>query len=170
MSLQGIRNVPPNGVFGNEVYGGDSEGFGMNPSSNEFRLCNSDEWRSRNHGGRVIIRGYGSGGDMVVHHGLKGCVLWRIFQQLAFFKVVESLYSLRKWSPECVSGVSYGPTYDPNSEQVSEEFSLSFLSLTAFTYVGVSSVFFPRTRPRERKSTNIGGEFTKSRGHEVLKS
>ncbi|GKB05631.1 hypothetical protein Tco_0833826, partial [Tanacetum coccineum] len=37
----------------------------MNPSSNEFRLCNSDEWRSGNHGGRVIIRGYGGGGDMV---------------------------------------------------------------------------------------------------------
>ncbi|GKB72825.1 hypothetical protein Tco_0934237 [Tanacetum coccineum] len=70
----GIRNVPPNGVFGNEVYGSDSEGFGMNPSSNEFRLCNSDEWRSGNHGGRVIIRGYGGGGDMVVRHGLKGCL------------------------------------------------------------------------------------------------
>ncbi|GKC40819.1 hypothetical protein Tco_1053203 [Tanacetum coccineum] len=64
--IEGIRNVPPNGVFGNEVYGSDSEGFGMNPSSNEFRLCNSDEWRSGNHGGRVIIRGYGGGGDMVV--------------------------------------------------------------------------------------------------------
>ncbi|GJZ86605.1 hypothetical protein Tco_0658215 [Tanacetum coccineum] len=69
----GICNVPPNGVFGNEVYGSDSEGFGMNPSSNEFRLCNSDEWRSGNHGGRVIIRGYGGGG-MVVRHGLKGCL------------------------------------------------------------------------------------------------
>ncbi|GJU63621.1 hypothetical protein Tco_1245456 [Tanacetum coccineum] len=66
-----IRNVPPNEVFGNEAYGSDSEGFGMNPSSNEFRLCNSDEWRSGNHGGRVIIRGYGGGGDMVVRHGLK---------------------------------------------------------------------------------------------------
>nr|GEV33971.1 hypothetical protein [Tanacetum cinerariifolium] len=44
--ITGIRNVPPNGVFGNEVYGSDSEGFGMNPSSNEFRLCNSDEWRN----------------------------------------------------------------------------------------------------------------------------
>ncbi|GJU71887.1 hypothetical protein Tco_1263292 [Tanacetum coccineum] len=64
--LKGICNVSPNRVFGNEVYGGDSEGFGMNPSSNEFRLCNSDEWRSGNHGGRVIIRGYGGGGDMVV--------------------------------------------------------------------------------------------------------
>ncbi|GJY68597.1 hypothetical protein Tco_0471579, partial [Tanacetum coccineum] len=62
----GIRNVPPNRVFCNEVYGSDSEGFGMNPSSNEFRLCNSDEERSINHGGRVIIRGYGGGGDMVV--------------------------------------------------------------------------------------------------------
>ncbi|GJV58544.1 putative reverse transcriptase domain-containing protein, partial [Tanacetum coccineum] len=63
--VKGIRNVPPNGVFGNKVYGSDSEGFGMNPSSNEFRLCNSNEWRSGNHGGRVIIRGYGGGGDMV---------------------------------------------------------------------------------------------------------
>ncbi|GJZ34925.1 hypothetical protein Tco_0580742 [Tanacetum coccineum] len=72
MSLQGIRNVPPNGVFGNEVYGSDSEGFGMNPSSNEFSLCNSDEWRSGNHGGRVIIHGYSGGGDMVVRHGIKG--------------------------------------------------------------------------------------------------
>ncbi|GJV62818.1 hypothetical protein Tco_1473646 [Tanacetum coccineum] len=76
----GIRNVPPNGVFGNEVYGSDSEGFGMNPSSNEFRLCNSDEWRSGNHGGRVIIRGYGGGGDMVVRHGLKGCLDHRIIR------------------------------------------------------------------------------------------
>ncbi|GJT02410.1 retrovirus-related pol polyprotein from transposon TNT 1-94 [Tanacetum coccineum] len=77
---RGIRNVPPNGVFGNEVYGSDSEGFGMNPSSNEFRLCNSDEWRSGNHGGRVIIRGYGGGGDMVVRHGLKGCLDHRIIR------------------------------------------------------------------------------------------
>ncbi|GJZ87543.1 hypothetical protein Tco_0659153 [Tanacetum coccineum] len=58
-SLQGIRNVPRNRVFGNEVYGSDSEGFRMNPLSNEFRLCNSDGWRSGNHGGRVIICGYG---------------------------------------------------------------------------------------------------------------
>ncbi|GJW47682.1 hypothetical protein Tco_0079328 [Tanacetum coccineum] len=78
--IVGIRNVPPNGVFGNEVYGSDSEGFGMNPSSNEFRLCNSDEWRSGNHGGRVIIRGYGGGGDMVVRHGLKGCLDHRIIR------------------------------------------------------------------------------------------
>ncbi|GJR25934.1 hypothetical protein Tco_1102166 [Tanacetum coccineum] len=75
----GIRNVPPNRVFGNEVYGSDSEGFGMNPSSNEFRLCNSDEWRSGNHGGRVIIHGYGGGG-MVVRHGLKGCLDHRILR------------------------------------------------------------------------------------------
>ncbi|GKG37414.1 hypothetical protein Tco_0447587, partial [Tanacetum coccineum] len=74
MSLQGIRNVPPNGVFDNKVYGSDSEGFGMNPSSNEFRLCNSDEWMYGNHGGGVIIRGYGGGGDMVVRHRLKGCL------------------------------------------------------------------------------------------------
>ncbi|GJY09355.1 putative reverse transcriptase domain-containing protein [Tanacetum coccineum] len=52
----------------------DSEGIGMNPLSNEFRLCNSDEWRSGNHGGRVIIHGYGGGGDMVVRHGLKWCL------------------------------------------------------------------------------------------------
>nr|GEX45891.1 hypothetical protein [Tanacetum cinerariifolium] len=73
-SRQGICNVSPNGVFGNEVYGSDSEGFSMNPSSNEFRLCNSDEWRSGNNGGRVIIHGYGGDGDMVVRHGLKGCL------------------------------------------------------------------------------------------------
>ncbi|GKF59042.1 hypothetical protein Tco_0175828 [Tanacetum coccineum] len=30
-SLQGIRNVSPNGVFSNEVYGSNSEGFGVNP-------------------------------------------------------------------------------------------------------------------------------------------
>ncbi|GJX32083.1 hypothetical protein Tco_0241938 [Tanacetum coccineum] len=65
--VEGIHNVPPNGVFGNKVYGSDSE----------FRLCNSDEWRSGNHGGRVIIRGYG-GGDMVFCHGLKGCLDHRI--------------------------------------------------------------------------------------------
>ncbi|GKE02590.1 hypothetical protein Tco_1390573, partial [Tanacetum coccineum] len=75
----GIRNVPPNGVFGNEVYGSNSEGFGMNPLSNEFRLCNSDELRSGNHGGRVLICGYG-GGDMVVCHGLKGCLDHRIIR------------------------------------------------------------------------------------------
>ncbi|GJS41776.1 hypothetical protein Tco_0566819 [Tanacetum coccineum] len=79
MAVLGIRNVPPNGVFGNEVYGSDSEEFGMNPSSNEFRLCNSDEWRSGNHSGREIISGYG-GGDMVVRHGLKGCLDHRIIR------------------------------------------------------------------------------------------
>nr|GEX92686.1 hypothetical protein [Tanacetum cinerariifolium] len=79
-ALQRIRNVPPNGVFGNEVYGSDSEGFGMNPSSNECRLCNSDEWRSENHDDRVIIYGYGGGGDMVVRHGLKGCLDNRIIR------------------------------------------------------------------------------------------
>ncbi|GJZ72042.1 hypothetical protein Tco_0635893 [Tanacetum coccineum] len=77
---KGICNVPPNGVFGNEVYGSDSEGFDVNPSSNEFRLCNSDEWRSGNLGGRVIICGYGGGGDMVVRHGLKGCLDHRIIR------------------------------------------------------------------------------------------
>ncbi|GKC80499.1 hypothetical protein Tco_1131273 [Tanacetum coccineum] len=78
--MVGIYNVPPNGVFGNKVYGSDSEGFGMNPSSNEFRLCNSDEWRFRNHDGRVIICGYGGGGDTVVRHGLKGCLDHRIIR------------------------------------------------------------------------------------------
>ncbi|GKA89267.1 hypothetical protein Tco_0811079 [Tanacetum coccineum] len=62
---EGIRNVSSNGVFGNEVYCGDSEGFGLNPSSDEFRLCNSDEWRFINGGGPLEIRGYGGGGDMV---------------------------------------------------------------------------------------------------------
>ncbi|GJR16325.1 hypothetical protein Tco_0798977 [Tanacetum coccineum] len=76
--IHGIRNVPPNGVFGNEVYGSDSEGFCMNPSSNEFRLCNSDE--SGNHGCKVIIRGNGGGGDMVVRRGLKGCLDHRIIR------------------------------------------------------------------------------------------
>ncbi|GJR49802.1 putative ribonuclease H-like domain-containing protein, partial [Tanacetum coccineum] len=51
----GIRNVSPNGVFGNEVYGSDSKGFGVNPSSDEFRLCNSDEWRFINGGGPLGI-------------------------------------------------------------------------------------------------------------------
>ncbi|GJZ34468.1 hypothetical protein Tco_0580285 [Tanacetum coccineum] len=37
----------------------------MSHVSSRKSLCNSDEWRSGNHGGRVIIRGYGSGGDMV---------------------------------------------------------------------------------------------------------
>nr|GEW17009.1 reverse transcriptase domain-containing protein [Tanacetum cinerariifolium] len=72
--VQGIRNVSPNGVFGNEVYGGDSKGFGVNPSSDEFRLCNSDEWRSINGGGPLGIRGYGGGGDMVTRNGIKGCL------------------------------------------------------------------------------------------------
>ncbi|GKA21263.1 hypothetical protein Tco_0701252 [Tanacetum coccineum] len=53
----------------NEVYGGDSEGFGVNPSSNEFRLCNSDEWRFINGGGPLEIRGYGGSGDMVDQMG-----------------------------------------------------------------------------------------------------
>ncbi|GJS17697.1 hypothetical protein Tco_0412169 [Tanacetum coccineum] len=69
-AMAGIRNVSPNGVFGNEVYGGDSKGFGVNPSSNEFRLCNSDEWRFINGGGPLEIRGYGGGGDMVDQRGV----------------------------------------------------------------------------------------------------
>nr|GEX93260.1 copia protein [Tanacetum cinerariifolium] len=60
----GIRNVSPNEVFGNEVYDGDSEGFGVNPSSDEFRLCNSEEWRSINGGKPLGTHGYGGGGDM----------------------------------------------------------------------------------------------------------
>ncbi|GJR96376.1 hypothetical protein Tco_0268550 [Tanacetum coccineum] len=79
-SSGGNPHVTPNGVFGNEVYGSDSEGFGMNPSSNKFRLCNSDEWMSENHGGRVIIHGYDGGGDMVVRHGLKGYLDHRIIR------------------------------------------------------------------------------------------
>ncbi|GJU32823.1 F-box domain containing protein [Tanacetum coccineum] len=68
------------GFLATRVYGSDSEGFGMNPSSNEFMLCNSDEWRSENHGGRLIICGYGGDGDMVVCHGLKGCLDHRIIR------------------------------------------------------------------------------------------
>nr|GEW20958.1 hypothetical protein [Tanacetum cinerariifolium] len=56
-----------------KVYGSDLEGFGENPLSNEFRLYNSDEWRFGNHSVRVTICSYG-GGDMVVRHGLKGCL------------------------------------------------------------------------------------------------
>nr|GEW60933.1 hypothetical protein [Tanacetum cinerariifolium] len=63
--MEGIRNVSPNRAFGNEVYGSDLEGFGVNPSSNEFRLCSSDEWRSGNHNGTVRIHSNGGGGDMV---------------------------------------------------------------------------------------------------------
>ncbi|GJW17822.1 hypothetical protein Tco_0025258, partial [Tanacetum coccineum] len=50
-ALKEIRNVSPNGLFGNEVYGSDSEEFGVNSSSNEFRFCNSDELWSVNGGG-----------------------------------------------------------------------------------------------------------------------
>nr|GFA09629.1 hypothetical protein [Tanacetum cinerariifolium] len=67
MSLQGIHNESPDEVFGNEVYGGDSEGFGVNPSSDESRLCNSDEWMSIYSGRPLRIRGYGGGGDKVIH-------------------------------------------------------------------------------------------------------
>ncbi|GJY93334.1 hypothetical protein Tco_0509116, partial [Tanacetum coccineum] len=88
----GIRNVPPNGVFDNEVYGSDSKGFGMNPLSNEFRLCNSDEWRSGNHGGRVTICGYGGGGDMVVHHRLKGCLDHQIIRSSPILPPFYDLY------------------------------------------------------------------------------
>ncbi|GJS27152.1 hypothetical protein Tco_0487772 [Tanacetum coccineum] len=67
-------------MFGNEVFGSDSKGFGVNPSSDEFRLCNSDEWRSINSGGPLGIRGYGGGGDMVIRDGLKGCLDHRILR------------------------------------------------------------------------------------------
>nr|GEW21414.1 hypothetical protein [Tanacetum cinerariifolium] len=70
MSLQGIHNVSPNGVFGDEVYGGDSEGFGVNPSSDKFRLCNSDEWRSINGSGPLRIRGDGGGGNIMSLQGI----------------------------------------------------------------------------------------------------
>ncbi|GJW97569.1 hypothetical protein Tco_0179377 [Tanacetum coccineum] len=70
----GICNVSPNGVFGNEVYASDSEGFGVNPSSDEFRFCNSDELWSINGGGPLEIRGYGGDGDMMIHHGSKRCL------------------------------------------------------------------------------------------------
>ncbi|GKB75822.1 hypothetical protein Tco_0942717 [Tanacetum coccineum] len=68
--MAGIRNVSPNGVFCNEVYGGDSEGFGGNPLSDEFRLCNSDELRFINGGGPLEIRGYSCSGDMVDQRGV----------------------------------------------------------------------------------------------------
>ncbi|GJV51063.1 hypothetical protein Tco_1446804 [Tanacetum coccineum] len=64
----------------NKVYGGDSEGFDVNPSNDEFRLCNSDEWRSINGGGPLGICGYGGGGDMVIRDGLKGCLDHRILR------------------------------------------------------------------------------------------
>nr|GEW04012.1 hypothetical protein [Tanacetum cinerariifolium] len=67
-----IRNVSSNRVFGNEVYGVDSEGLGVNPLSNDFRLCNSDEWRSKNHGGRVVIHGYGVGDMVFLGHVING--------------------------------------------------------------------------------------------------
>nr|GFC45508.1 hypothetical protein [Tanacetum cinerariifolium] len=85
----GIHNVPPNRVFGNEVYGSDSKGFGMNISSNEFRLCNGDEWRSRNHGGRVIIHSYCGGSDMEIRDGLKGCFDHRILRSLPIIPLLQ---------------------------------------------------------------------------------
>ncbi|GJS51668.1 transcription initiation factor IIA subunit 2 [Tanacetum coccineum] len=39
-----IRNVSPNEVFGNKVYGSDSRGFGVNPPRLVFRFCKSDEY------------------------------------------------------------------------------------------------------------------------------
>nr|GFD17462.1 hypothetical protein [Tanacetum cinerariifolium] len=45
----------------------------VNLSSDQFRLCNSNEWRFIN-GGPLGIRGYGSDGDMVIYDGLKGCL------------------------------------------------------------------------------------------------
>ncbi|GJV29259.1 hypothetical protein Tco_1385707 [Tanacetum coccineum] len=48
----------------------DVTGFGVNPSSDEFRLCNSDEWRFINGDGPLEIRGYGGGGDMVDQRGV----------------------------------------------------------------------------------------------------
>ncbi|GKE89718.1 hypothetical protein Tco_1567193 [Tanacetum coccineum] len=88
-SLQGIRNVSPNGVFGNEVYGSNSEGFGVNPLSNEFWLCNSDEIWFTNGGRALEIRGYGGGGDMVVRDGLKGCLDHRILRSPPIFSPLQ---------------------------------------------------------------------------------
>ncbi|GKD00528.1 hypothetical protein Tco_1170802 [Tanacetum coccineum] len=87
--MRGIRNVSPNEVFGNEVYSGDSKGFGVNPSSDEFRFCNSDEWRSINDGGPLRIRGYGGGGDMVIRDGLKGCLDHRILRSSPIFPPLQ---------------------------------------------------------------------------------
>ncbi|GJV14702.1 hypothetical protein Tco_1360025 [Tanacetum coccineum] len=81
LAYNGIRSISPNGVFGNEVYGGDLKGFGVNPSSDEFMLCSSNEWRSINGGGPLGIRGYGGGGDMI-RDGLKGCLDHRILRSL----------------------------------------------------------------------------------------
>ncbi|GJR92582.1 hypothetical protein Tco_0264756 [Tanacetum coccineum] len=108
----GIRNVPPNKVFGNEVYGSDSEGFGMNPSSNEFRLCNIDEWRSKNHGGRVIIRGYSDGGDMVRHRNSSVADPFpkpNEYNTSDVAKLREVIIALRKPRPSLlyVDGLSY---------------------------------------------------------------
>ncbi|GKA99887.1 hypothetical protein Tco_0827881 [Tanacetum coccineum] len=82
----GIRNVSTNGVYRNEVYGGDSEGFGVNPSSDEFRLCNSDEWMSINDGGPLKIRGYGGSGDMVDQ---KGCLDDRTLRSSPFLPSLQ---------------------------------------------------------------------------------
>nr|GEY18379.1 xylulose kinase-1 [Tanacetum cinerariifolium] len=68
-------------LLSNKVYGGDLKGFGVNPLSDEFRLCNSDEWRPINGGGPLGIRSYG-GGDMVIHDGLKGCLDHQILRSL----------------------------------------------------------------------------------------
>ncbi|GKA79586.1 hypothetical protein Tco_0786182 [Tanacetum coccineum] len=131
-SLQGIRNVPPNGVFGNEVYGSDSEGFGMNPLSNEFRLCNSDEWRSGNHSGRVIIRGYGGGGDMVLE---KCAALFYMCAALGAIsairpkiKVVENSFP-DAWPPESHQTEFVCSSYGQNSRQVSGDLYLHYGSL-----------------------------------------
>nr|GEV78352.1 hypothetical protein [Tanacetum cinerariifolium] len=88
-SLQVIRNMSSNGVFDNEVYDSDSERFGVNPLSNEFRLCSSDEWRSGNHGGTVRIHGYGGGSGMVVRDGLKGCLDHQILRSLPILSPLQ---------------------------------------------------------------------------------
>nr|GEW42707.1 hypothetical protein [Tanacetum cinerariifolium] len=117
----GIRNVSPNGVFGNEVYGGDSKGFSANHSSDEFRLCNSDEWRSINGGGPLGIHGYGGGGDMVI----------RIHDQPTTYATestrgyITSLQGIRNESP---LGVFGNEVYDGSKgfgvNHLSDEFRL----------------------------------------------
>nr|GEW92905.1 hypothetical protein [Tanacetum cinerariifolium]GEX12061.1 hypothetical protein [Tanacetum cinerariifolium] len=161
-SNEGFRNVSPNGVFGNEVYGGDSEGFGVHPSSDEFRLCNSDEWRSINGGGPLGISGYsGGGGDMVIHVGLKGCLDHWILRSLpilisndlydsmccAFSAlgpktiVVENSFSAA-WTLESHQTEFVCSSYGQNSGQVSGDLYLQLFLRLSFKSSCILSLSF----------------------------